>query len=251
MGELSEIQADFASRVEEFRKDSEDEDSAKKAAAQELASLTWGPTAVPIYNLLGLSSMISPHQRPQHLSIARWLVSVAKVPVGATDASGTTALAHSISTHPSFDPELAQILYDAGGDVNLRNRYGATPGHAMCMVLSLDERDLWRTEKALAWFVAHGGNVDVKDSDACSPRMAAGITAKRFASKGGNKLLMILEKEDNRRGRRRDICCMFCGREDVKLLQCGRCKEAKYCESTLRLCHKSDWPRHKLGCNAA
>ena len=247
MGELSAIQADFASRIEKF---SEDEDSAKRKAAQELATLRWGPTGVPIYNLLGLSSLISPRQRPRHLSIARWLVGVAGVPVGGTDVSGTTALAHSISTHPAFDPEFAQILYDAGGDVNLRNRYGATPAHAMCMILSLDEYDLRRTEKALAWFVAHGGNVDVKDSDGYSPRMVAEINARRFASKGGNRLVELLEEEDKRREARRDNCCLFCGTEGVKLLQCARCKEARYCEPSLRSCHKLDWPRHKLGCIA-
>jgi len=250
MGELSAIQADFASRVEGFRKDCEDDEGgAENKAAQELAALRWSPTAVPIYNLLGLSSLISPRRRPQHLSIARWLVGVAKVPVNGTDASGTTALAHAISTYPAFDPEFAQILYDAGGDVNLRNRYGANAAHPMCMVLSLDERDLRRSEEALAWFVAHGGNVDVKDSDGYSPRMAAGTTARKCVSKRGDRLLKILEKEDERRERRRDKCCMFCGREDVKLLQCGRCKEAKYCEPTSRSCHKLDWPQHKLGCN--
>jgi hypothetical protein len=116
------------------------------------------------------------------------------------------------------------------------------------MILSLDPQDLRRTEEALTWFVTHGGNVDVKDSEGFIARAVAGTTARRLASQGGNRLLQILEKEDKRRERIRDTCCVFCGREEVKLLQCGRCKKAKYCEPSSRQCQKFDWPRHKSGC---
>jgi hypothetical protein len=108
-------------------------DDAKTKAVHKLYSLKWGPTKVPIYNLLGISCQVFPRQRLQLLAVTRWLSTVVKVPVDGTDVSGTTALAHSISTHPAFDPEFAQILYDAGGDVNMRNRYGATPAHDMSM----------------------------------------------------------------------------------------------------------------------
>ena len=249
-GNLPAVQADFANRVEHFRRDCDGDGTARSQAAQELFTLRWGPTDVPIYNLLGLSSELFPHKRAQQLEIARWLTMVAKVPVNGTDASGTTALAHAISTHPAFDPELAQILYEAGGDVNLRNRYGATPAHAMCMILSLDRKDLQKSEEALAWFMTHGGNVDVKDGDGFTARVIAGLAAKKLASKGGNKLLEALEKEEKRREQRKDTCCTFCGREDSKLLLCGRCKKAKYCEPSGRQCQKIDWPRHKSGCKS-
>lgn len=248
MGDLPAVQADFENRVKDFNKNL-NADDARTKAAHELYSLKWGPTKVPIYNLLGISCHIFPHQRVQLLAVTRWLSTIAKVPVDGTDVSGTTALAHSISTHPAFDPEFAQILYDAGGDVNVRNRYGATPAHDMSMILSLDEQDVRRMEEALRWFVTHGGNVDLKDGDGITARTLAETTARRFTS---TEILLILGKEDKRRQDRREMCCAFCGREDAKhLLQCSRCKKAKYCEPSSRRCQKLDWPRHKSGCKTA
>ena len=244
-GDLPAVQADLLKReVEDYCKDF-NEDEARTRAAQDIYHLKWGPTKVPIYNLLGISFHTFRHQQLQHLAIARWLSTVAKVPVDGTDMSGTTALAHSISTHPAFDPEFAQILYDAGADINVRNRYGATPAHEMSLVLSLDEQDVRKTEEALRWFVTRGGNVDVKDGDGITARTLAEMTAKRFRSKN---IFLLLENEDKRRKGRKEMCCTLCGREDVKLLQCSRCRQARYCEPSARQCQKVDWPRHKLGC---
>jgi hypothetical protein len=103
---------------------------------------------VPIYRD-SLLCQVFPRQRVQLLSVTRWLSTVAKVPVDGTDVSGTTALAHSISTHPAFDPEFAQFLYDAGEDLNMRNRYGATPAHDMSMIPSLDEQ--WYGGRKKPW----------------------------------------------------------------------------------------------------
>ena len=55
----------------------------------------------------------------------------ASVPVNGKDMSGTTALSpcFKFSTKPTFDFEYAQILFDAGGDINDRNRYGSIVAH--------------------------------------------------------------------------------------------------------------------------
>eukprot|EP00698_Gefionella_okellyi_P021397 TRINITY_DN6929_c0_g1_i1.p1 TRINITY_DN6929_c0_g1~~TRINITY_DN6929_c0_g1_i1.p1 ORF type:complete len:382 (-),score=75.45 TRINITY_DN6929_c0_g1_i1:57-1202(-) len=39
--------------------------------------------------------------------------------------------------------------------------------------------------------------------------------------------------------------CSVCKRMDVAMLQCGRCKQAKYCSVT---CQRKAWPFHKLNC---
>ncbi|KAM5544814.1 hypothetical protein V8D89_001712 [Ganoderma adspersum] len=72
------------------------------AATEEIYRKRWGPTRVPIYNILVLLSTLI-------------LVSEAQVPVDGTDLSGCTTLHHAISTKPTFDPEYAQMLFDAPG----------------------------------------------------------------------------------------------------------------------------------------
>jgi hypothetical protein len=139
-GELAQVEADFARRVARHAAISPESPVAgpsiteppvkltpEAATAQELYGLTWGPTRVPIYGLLGLMRIIYPERGAMHLTVARWLIETAKVPVNAPDLSGTLAVSHAISTKPALDTEYAQLLFDAGGDLNNRNRYGG--GH--------------------------------------------------------------------------------------------------------------------------
>ena len=123
-GNLTLVQIDFQRRVASYANKSPEE--AKKAAADDLYAMHWGPTRVTLYNLLLLAIVIDPMGREGILQVTRWLANEAQVPVNGRDVSGTTAMHHAISTKPSFDPEFAQILYDAGGDVMIRNRYGET-----------------------------------------------------------------------------------------------------------------------------
>ena len=139
-------------------------------AAQELTEQRWGPTKIPVYNVLLSATVMFPGLRPQLLAIARYLIADLKVPVDGTDLSGTSALMHSISTKPYLDLELAQMMLDAGANINLRNRYGCTLAHEAVMV-----RPETRSNAiiALKWFVEHGGNVDIKDGDGVSPKFIA------------------------------------------------------------------------------
>ncbi|KAJ7857464.1 hypothetical protein B0H14DRAFT_2751205 [Mycena olivaceomarginata] len=150
-GELAQVKADFARRVArhaainpESPGPSTTEPPVKltpeAAAAQELYGLTWGPTRVPIYGLLGLMRIIYPERGAMHLAVARWLIQTAKVPVNAPDLSGTLAVSHAISTKPALDTEYAQLLFDAGGDLNNRNRYGGD-GDGSCCALCGREAD--------------------------------------------------------------------------------------------------------------
>jgi hypothetical protein len=40
--------------------------------------------------------------------------------------------------------------------------------------------------------------------------------------------------------------CSCCGREDIALLLCARCRATKYCS---KVCQVKEWPIHKLACN--
>lgn len=266
-GDLAAVQADFDARVKRLAGDdgAADDAAARTSAAQEIAELTWGPTGVRVYNLIGLGLLLFDDMREKQLAVARWLSTAAAVPVDGADLSGSTALFHAISTHPAFEPDLAQIMYDAGADVNRRNRYGATAAHEICMIADSSREGVRKMEGALRWFVTHGGNVDVKDSDRCTPRSVLGMTTAMMGSSDRSRVLKVVEDEDKRRKGRKDACCVCCGREDLRLLRCGRCRKAGYCEpSTGRLCQKVndypvwglisaltslikvDWPRHKV-----
>lgn len=249
-GNLSMVQIDFLTRATKYLEPNDASDdttrtpAAHTAAAKELFDLRWGPTKVPIYNLLGLFSIIKPSQRKSYLEIARFLINVAKVPVNGADLSGTTALSHSFSTKPGLDFEYAQMLYDAGGDVNNRNRYGGTVGQEIVQVYMRYDAEIVKTaQNAFQWFLDHGGNVDVADTDGCTVRSIIDTTK----IKG---LHQALEKESRRRAARGNSCCTLCGREDIKLLTCGRCKKATYCQPPGRKCQNIDWPRHKKECKA-
>lgn len=248
MGDLDSIKKDFDERVTALVPSHESIEAARAAAAQQLYALAWGPTRVPIYDLVLLSTLIVPPLRKQHVDLARWLAQEAKVPVDGMDASGTTALSHAISTKPAFDPEFAQILYDAGADVNHKNRYGGTCAHEIAIVWELHNRvALQRAADALEWFMAHGGNADVKDNDGMAARRAIESSSRT------GKLpphYVVMKKEDERRKKLRDELCAFCGRTPVapqKLLFCSRCRATKYCGPP-RTCQKVDWSRHKPGC---
>lgn len=130
-GALELVQLHFLGRVASFYPrgtsdhstlSEEQKSTAYAAAVKEVYGLRWGPTRTPIYNVLGLLCILNPPRRTEYLRIARFLIGTARVPVDAGDVSGTTALSHAFSTKPGFDLEYAGMLYDAGGDVNHRNR---------------------------------------------------------------------------------------------------------------------------------
>ena len=249
-GNLDGVRKSCAKRVAALKESGMSDEEAAVQAGKDQADLVWGPTKVPIFDLVLLSRELVPSKRKNILNVARYLIDEARVPVGSRDLSGTMAISHAIGTKPTFDPELAQILYDAGEDVNSRNRYGCTAGHDICMISAYN---LTKAEPALRWFLAHGGNVDVKENDGVSPRQVLKNTTTVHRTdpngKAARNLLRVIEEEDKRRASLGDKCCTFCGQETRELLRCSRCKKARYCVPTpLRNCQKGDWPLHKMKC---
>jgi len=250
-GNLDTIKADFSSRVSRLLPETESEESAQAAAAQELYRLRWCKTRIPIFYLILLSRIILPRLRAKHLAVAKWLIDEAKVPVDGTDVTGAQAISHAISTKPAFDPEYAQILYDAGGDINHRNRHGGTTAHDIALVWVLDNAPV--SADALAWFFAHGGNIDIKDNDGRTARMCIEVTRGLVQERRLDVRLPtwdVVEKEDERRRQLGMKICAFCGLgpQDEKVLPvCSRCRKVAYCSSPRR-CQRLDWPVHKERC---
>jgi hypothetical protein len=189
---------------------------------------------------------LNPPFRTAYVNIARFLIEEAKVPVDGTDLSGTTALSHCFSTKPGLDFEYAQLLYDAGGDVNHRNRYGSTVAQEIVQVYKFDDNaSVTNAKRAFKWFLTHGGNSDIADGDGVTVRATLLTT---FLRRAIPEFIEMLEKEDRRRAANGKACCNLCGREDKRLLLCSRCKKVMYCQPPGRLCQKMDWPNHKKEC---
>lgn len=80
-------------------------------------SMDWSPIREPDHNLILLGMLALPVRRTQ-TEVARLLMSETQVSVVEVDLSGSQTHYDDVSTKPAFDPQLAQMLYDAGVDVN-------------------------------------------------------------------------------------------------------------------------------------
>ena len=256
LGQLDVIQEDISKRIKKHAENGESDPRA--ATVRDIYNMRWGPTQVPVFNLILLSTLLCKQMREEHLKIARFLITDMKVPVDGTDLSGAQALYHAISTKPAFDPEYAQILYDAGGDVNARNRYGDTTAAEIAMLFGYDAATTRRARDALAWFFAHGGNVDVRNNDGVSARWVMSSAHQQMMQRlGANRALAgtpmwdIVVQEDLRRKELGMDACAFCGRGKAQtgraLLVCSRCKGVAYCASPSK-CQNHDWKVHKEKC---
>ncbi|KAF2502521.1 hypothetical protein BU16DRAFT_554577 [Lophium mytilinum] len=219
----------------------------KEAATKEIFKMRWGPTRVPVYNvILTLKFMMAsiPGSSADFLNITDFLVKTAEVPVDGTDMSGTTALMHAIGTKPYLDTELAQALLNAGAKINRRNRYGETAAHEITKVHPFPAENKVKALAALKWFVDHGGDVDIKDSEGITPRFMVMNTVKRIAPRMVNVL-----PAGTTSGSRCSACNSNEAYLDKALAACAACKTVSYCSKE---CQKIDWRRgHKKQCGVA
>ncbi|KAH9841136.1 uncharacterized protein C8Q71DRAFT_846309 [Rhodofomes roseus] len=256
-GRLEVVQADILARMHKHAQRSTPDPRA--AVVRDIYEMRWGPTQVPIFNLILLSTLLVPAMRPQQLAVARFLINEMKMPVDGRDLSGATGLYHAISTKPAFDPEYAQILVDAGGDVNARNRYGDTTAAEIAMLRDYGADGKQRARDALAWFFAHGGNVDVMNTDGVSARWVMATAHQQMVQVTGVMRALaqlpmwdVVLQEDERRKALGMKACAFCARVKEEgsgkaLLLCSRCKCVTYCAPP-RKCQMDDWRHHKGRC---
>jgi len=154
--------------------------TASASPSDELFAARWGPTRIPVYNVILTLMYMNPSSRLQRLQMIDWLIDTAGVSVDGTDLSGTSALMHSIGTKPYMDVEFAQRMFDAGANINLRNRYGCTAAHDMVMVRPMEPAKERQVAEVLTWFVGHGGDLDIKEGNGMSARFILG-RVKRIA----------------------------------------------------------------------
>lgn len=223
---LALFRSHFQSRVKTL--------STESAAAQELFTLKWGPTKIPVYNVILAFIFMNPPERPKYLALGEWLVKTAKVPVDGTDMSGTTALMHSISTKPYFDTSFAQLLLDAGADINHRNRFGCTAAHDSIKIYQFDSATTKKSCDALRCFLENGGNPDIQDGDGMSVTFM--ITRLKPMAPGLNAVLVQSKQRKN------EATATQGGQEDDtkpsrnKPCPCGSNRKYKKC------CGKDDVP---------
>ena len=83
-----------------------------------------------------------------------------------------------------------------------RNRYGGTPAHELTMVWDAENRAAVREAcDALRWFLAHGGNLDIRDGDRITARLNFDVgRARRFPAmtEMRKELWRIADEEDKR-----------------------------------------------------
>ncbi|KAH6706594.1 hypothetical protein BKA61DRAFT_141083 [Leptodontidium sp. MPI-SDFR-AT-0119] len=125
-GTLEAVRADFQVRAEA---------DGLEQARNSLAAMAYGPTKITLYNYTLQLIFLDPRNRARYLNYFRFLALEAKVPVDSRDLSGTTTFMHSISTKPYLETEVADILLEAGAEINHRNRYGCVATHDIVMIM--------------------------------------------------------------------------------------------------------------------
>lgn len=227
IGPLSTIKADFNDRVST---------SSLEIARATLAAITYGPGKIPLYNYLLQLMHLNPPSRSLYISAIKFLAEDAKVPVDNPDASGTTALMWCLSTKPYFEPEIAQILLSAGGNINHRNRYGCVAAHDAVMARDFSFQGKRKTCAAVKFFVERGGDLDVECGDGTTPRGIAGKVQRLVPELG--RLAKGAAKVEG-------AACGACGLRGGKLLTCGKCGVRRYCDRT---CQVNEWKVHRKSC---
>ncbi|KAG9195620.1 hypothetical protein G6011_00741 [Alternaria panax] len=177
-------------------------EEARETLRQDLYSKRWGPARTPIYAVLLPALHVLPNKKQELLGVARYLANDLKVPVDGKDVVGSTALFWAISTKPYVQPEFAQILFDAGGSVNTKNRFNATPGSEIAQADI--HGDTTKNVQMMKWFVEHGGDVVTKDTD--------GMNIKTLVEMMDKKVPAMAQVLKNGHSPRKEGDCTNCGR---------------------------------------
>lgn len=166
----------------------------------------------------------------QHSDLLKYLISRG-LPVDVPDIVGFTALAHAVMNQfPQVD--LARVLLEAGANVNYQNRYGE---------VALFGAFQHNNTTAIDLLCEFGADLDIKEADGispmsfylqCGPQVTATIR-KWINKRSGDKAPRVEKKCDN------------CGKDDLGLKNCAKCRVARYCSVE---CQRAAWPIHKKTC---
>lgn len=165
----------------------------EKETIQYFADIHYGPGKMPIFNYILQLAYMDPSHRAYLLAVTRFLAIEFKVPVDSADLAGNTAFMYSISTKPFLDTEFADIMLQAGADINHRNRYGCVAAHDAVMASDHTPAGRKKTFDALKYFIDKGGDVDASDGDLMTVRDMAN-KVKRLVPEIG--VLFSADEED-------------------------------------------------------
>merc|ERR1719450_528000 len=107
--------------------------------------------------------------RNDHLKIFIKLLSL-KVDIHARDVAGYTPFHHCCNGYGNdVTMKMAELLLNAGADINARNRFGNTPLQEVSLVLQYD---------FITFLLDKGADPYIKDNDGCSPAGSAHFNPK-------------------------------------------------------------------------
>lgn len=244
-GTVDDLRKDFSTRVSRL--------GSRAAAVDEIAALRYGPADFPVTMLLLLVMTTNPQYRADYLRKARFFLSEISLPADLPDLAGATPLFHCLEVAPVFNPEYAELLYQAGGDVNHRDRFGGSAAHQAAQIASDQQAAL--SIPALVWFVERGGNLDLRDmagATGSNPRRLLQTCHRMLGTSQAFKIKALLVQHDQLREEGLGKSCAFCldisqlGRQSREKKHCGKCRAVVYCSKT---CQVDDWPHHKTVCS--
>ena len=172
------------------------------------------------------------------VKILRKLISLGAA-VSDRDFAGFTPLHHCVQRWGNaVTLTMAEILIEAGADVNSQCRLGDTP------LLDCTRAQKFEFMKLL---LCHGANPYTPDNDGCSPWTLTSRFPKvqrMFGETNKKKFRQIREKMKEEAGGSLRICSL-CQLSKAENKKCTGCYFVYYCSQN---CQREDWARHKEEC---
>lgn len=129
--------------------------------------------------------------------------------------------------------DVEKCIFDESRNiVNDQDRVGMISLHEVYMSTRVDVAQ-HLTEK-------HNVSIDLKDRGGQSVRTMAYNQAGLVSD-----MTRLIRKYGTKQSRNKDRTCYYCGKYDVNVSKCSRCKEVTYCSSE---CQRADWKEHKKIC---
>jgi len=165
--------------------------------------------------VLGYGSRIDldDHKPNEYIKLLDVLLS-AGVPVDSSDITGRTAIHHAANRARTCG--LIQVLLKHKANVNLQDRFGASP-----LLIAIQEH----TVDAIPMLLEAGANLDIMDGEGCSPRSAY-ITRPAEVS---DVMRDWLVKHEGRGAVLQGNRCNKCGTGSASMKRCSRCRSRLYC----------------------
>ena len=157
----------------------------------------------------------------------------------ARDFAGFTPLHHCVQRMGNdVTLSMAEILLEAGADVDAQNRFGETPLLNCTLLPKFDFMEL---------LLKYGACSTAKDNDGCSPYSISSTYPKAqrmFGEANKKRLRQMREKMKEEAGGSLRSCslCEVAGSENKK---CTGCYSVYYCSQH---CQRQDWSSHKKEC---